>query len=418
MSSISAGFYDYVGKKGIIVRSNVLDPDAYMPQVLIGRDEQIQDIAYLMKPIFTEGAPNNALIFGPTGCGKTATSKYALTGLIEKLREHPIDKKIDWVCLSCKEVSTPTGILFKLIQFLDPDTKVKRSGHATGYYYDSLYAAMNAKNTALVVILDEIDILSRTSKDVLYSFSRSISSGKFKSNLFIRIIGLSNSRDFENTLDPRILSSVGFEKFRFPSYNLEQIYLILKDRTNLAFSPNSIDEDTIIECAKHSANTGGDIRKALYVLQAAAKIAELEGSEVISLENIKEAEIKVQDDDIVKSVLALPLHYRILMLSIEKLMADNKTPNTGEVTSLYEKLCNEIGEDKSPRQTVSGWISSLEMQNYIHSVPINLGRKGGKTRLLSIPVDSYKLTKKALYSDYQLENILTYKPKKSDIDAF
>lgn len=417
MSTIKSGFYDYVGKKGIIIRSDVLDPDAYMPPVLIGRDEQIQDIAYLMKDIFTEGAPKNALIFGPTGCGKTATSKYALTGLMDKLVECPVGYNIDWVCISCKEVSTPTGILYKLISFLDPNTKVKRSGRSTDFYYDSLYEAMNKKNTALIVILDEIDILSRTSKDVLYSFSRSISNGKFTGKQFIRIIGISNNRDFENTLDPRILSSVGFEKFRFPAYNPDQIYQIILDRISIAFSKDSIDDEVIFECATHSAKTGGDIRKALYVLQAAAKLAELEGAEKIIVKHIKEAELKVQDDDIIKSVITLPLHYKILLLSIEKLESDNKTPNTGEVTSLYEKLCDVIGEDKSPRQTVSGWISSLEMQNYIKSTSINLGRKGGKTRLLSITPDSFKLTKKALYGDYQLEKIHNYKPLKEDINV-
>jgi len=417
MSSQYSKYFDFVGKKGIIIRNDVLDPDAYMPPVLIGRDEQIRDITYLMKPIFEADAPNNALIFGPTGCGKTATSKYALTGLKEMLLEHPINMNVEWVCISCKEVNTKTGILYKLIKFVDYNTKIRRSGHSTDYYYDALYDAMNEKNTALIVILDEIDILDPNSKDILYSFSRSISNGKFTGKQFIRIIGISNSRSFENKLDPRILSSVGFEKFRFPSYNTDNIYHILKDRIDLAFTPNSIDDDTVLECANDSAKTGGDIRKALYVLQAAAKMAELEGSEVIDIRYIKDAEVKVQDDDVIKSVITLPLHYRLILLSIVKLMSDNKAPNTGEVTSLYEKLCAEMGETKSPRQTISGWISVLEMQNYINSVPVNLGRKGGKTRLLSVPQESYKLTKKALYGDYQLEKACEYRPKKEDLNV-
>ena len=47
--------FDYVGKKGIIIRADVLSPDDYLPSVLIGRDIQIQELASLMKPLFILG---------------------------------------------------------------------------------------------------------------------------------------------------------------------------------------------------------------------------------------------------------------------------------------------------------------------------------------------------------------------------
>ena len=108
------------------------------------------------------------------------------------------------------------------------------------YYYEILYFLINEKNTALIVILDEIDFLK--SDDILYSFSRAISNGKFTGRQFIRIIGLSNSLKFEEKLDQRVLSLIGFEKFRFLSYNTGDIYHILNDKIDLAFTSNSIDE--------------------------------------------------------------------------------------------------------------------------------------------------------------------------------
>jgi len=118
--------------------------------------------------------------------------------------------------------------------------------------------------------------------------------------------------------------SVGFEKFRFPSYNTDDIYHILNDRIDLAFTPNSIDEETIIECAKNSAKTGGDIRKTLNVLHTAAKMAEGEGLEKITVSHIKKADAKVQNDDIISSVVTLPLHHKIVLLSVIKLMNNKK----------------------------------------------------------------------------------------------
>ena len=71
------------------------------------------------------------------------------------------------------------------------------------YYYEIFYFLINDQNTALIVILDEMDFLKYD--DILYSFSRAISNGKFTGRQFIRIIGLSNSLKFEEKLDQRVL---------------------------------------------------------------------------------------------------------------------------------------------------------------------------------------------------------------------
>lgn len=397
--------FSFRNKRGIILRNDVLDPDAYLPPVLIGREDQIDEITYHMSPIFQEGVPTNALIFGPTGCGKTATTQYVLKALDEELIQNPVDIEIAHICLSCKEVYTTNSILFKLIQFLDPDTKIKRSGYSIDYYYEELYSLMNSQNKSLIVVLDEIDFMKKY--DILYSFSRAISSGKFTGKRFIRIIGISNSRKFEDRLDPRILSSVGFEKYRFPSYNMDNIYHILKDRIELALVPNSIEDKTVLVCAQNSAKTGGDIRKALNVLQAAAMAVEREGSNKITVEHIKDAEEKVQSKNIINAVLELPLHHRIVLMSVLKFKNRPEHSTTGNVTSMYEALCNKLGETPSVRQTVTDWITSLDMQGYISAVTVN---RCGKTRMISIPDNEIVQTENALFEDDQLEELRNFNP--------
>ena len=117
--------FDYVGKKGIIIRADVLSPDDYLPSVLIGRDIQIQELAYLMKPLFLRGAPNNALIFGSPGCGKTATSKYVLRALMDNLEHDPIDINVNWICISCKEVYTQMQFCSSLLNILIQKLRLK-----------------------------------------------------------------------------------------------------------------------------------------------------------------------------------------------------------------------------------------------------------------------------------------------------
>lgn len=400
-----SNIFKFRDRKGIILRNDVLDPDAYMPPILIGRDDQIGELAFHFTPILKSEIPNNALIFGSTGCGKTATTQYVLNELDKELLENPVESNIKHVCFSCKEVYTTNAILYKLIQFLDPETKVKRSGYSMDYYYETLYSLMNAKNTSLVLVLDEIDFIKK--HDVLYSFSRSISSGKFTGTRFIRIVGISNSRKFEGRLDPRILSSVGFEKYRFPSYNMDDIYHILLDRINLALVPGAIDTATVEVCAQDSAKTGGDIRKALNVLQTAAKIVEKEGGDKITVDHIHIAEDKVQSTNIFNAVQELPLHHRIILLSILKFKNNTEKATTGNITLMYEALCKKIDESPSVRQTVADWITSLDMQGYIKAETIN---KGGKTRMLSIPDNEIVQTETALQDDDQLEELIDFYP--------
>ncbi len=143
-------------------------------------------------------------------------------------------------------------------------------------------------------------------------------------------------------------------------------------------------------------------------------MAEGEGSEKITVPHIKEADAKVQNDDIISSVITLPLHHKIVLLSVIKLMNNKKPSDTGDVTSMYETLCKAIAEKPSSRPTISGWISSLDMQGYIQSVAVN---NCWKTRIISIPHECIQPTKKALYSDYQLEGLKEYFPLVGEINA-
>ena len=393
---------DSAENKELIIREDVLTPD-YVPERLIGRDEQIKEILWYFVSLFRRGFPNNILIFGDPGCGKTVVSKFVLLGVQEKLKAKPIDVNFDWVYIHCKKVFNTSSILFSLIEYLDHDTKIKRSGYSLDYYYNALFRLMNQQNKALVIILDEIDFLK--SDNILYNFSRAVGNEELKDGRFIRIIGLSNSRKYEESLDPRVVSSLGFNKLNFPSYNPDEVNQILKDRVELAFLPDSIDDETLFRFSREKAKRGGDIRNALSVLLSAAQIASKLSCKEITEVHLKQAEEIVEKDCIVSSILTLPLHHKLILFGIIKATASKDTVNTGDLTKTYKKICKHLDIKPSPRSVVSKWISSLDMQDYIQSKTTNTGRTGGVTRIISISPNYKQNTSRVLEGDEELEGL-------------
>ena len=70
---MDTSLFDFPENACLIRDISVLSHE-YIPERIIGRDDEIQKVAYLMKPLFRRGSPNNALVFGPSGCGKTVVT--------------------------------------------------------------------------------------------------------------------------------------------------------------------------------------------------------------------------------------------------------------------------------------------------------------------------------------------------------
>ena len=73
----------------ILKDSQVLSPD-YLPPQLIGRKNEITDLARIFKPLDSKGYPSNALVLGYPGSGKTVVTKFLLSKLMERLENEKI----------------------------------------------------------------------------------------------------------------------------------------------------------------------------------------------------------------------------------------------------------------------------------------------------------------------------------------
>ena len=112
----------------------------------------------------------------------------------------------------------------------------------------------------------------------------------------------------------------------------------------------------------------------------------------------------------IEAVLELPRHHKLILASIVKLMTRNKALYTGDVRKMYELLCKHVEVKAGDITSVSKSISSLEMQGYIQSTKLSMGKNGGVTRAISIRAQDMDQIKIGLYADEKLETLKDYNP--------
>ena len=85
----------------------------YVPDRLIARDQQVQDVVGVIQNVFRGGCLDNALIFGKKGTGKTVVVKYVLKEMRERAKEDSLNIKSAFI--NCKKVNTVVRIIKEII---------------------------------------------------------------------------------------------------------------------------------------------------------------------------------------------------------------------------------------------------------------------------------------------------------------
>lgn len=384
------------GNMKIFRDRSVLSPK-YLPETLVARDQQIENIANILKPVLSNGEPKNAFIYGKTGAGKTAVVRYVLKVLNEITRKE--FRNVNAIILNCKQVNSTSHIIFEFIKSIDQDIDIPRSGLSIGEYYSILWKVINKNQSTIIIVFDEIDQLK--DHNILYNLSRASENMNIENGLYIGIIGISNDLFFSEKLDPRVTSSLNKRDFVFPPYNIEQLSQILNDRIELAFEEGVVDKEVVNQCSKIASQEDGDARKALALLDIAGEIAERNNQERITKEHVLLADEELNKDCFFEIVESLPVQSKLMLLSIVLLVEElNDRITTGQVEVRYKELAERNNLRTLGRSSVSRIIAEFDMLGIINA-PVRSKGRFGKTRLISIDENLDKL-KEALYSDHRL----------------
>ena len=376
-------FFDvFLRKESVFFDKRVLQ-SSYIPETVPHRDEQTKQIANIIAPALKGDKPSNIFIYGKTGSGKTLTIKYTIQKLMEVAEREKIPLKP--IYINCK-LKRSTDTEYRLIAQLARELgkSIPPTGLPTEEVYKAFFKALNKQKQNYILILDEIDqLVNKTGDNALYNLTRI---NQEDTDSQISIIGISNDIMFVDALDPRVRSSLSEEEIIFPPYNAFQIQAILKQRAEIAFNKDVLEQGVIEKCAAYAARDHGDARRALELLRVAGEVADRKNIKKVLLEHIDEAEGKIDRDRIIDIVNAQPKQYQLVLYAILTLHP-NKNINifTGEVYEIYRSLCKKTNTTILTQRRNSDIISEFDMLGIINAKVISKGRYG-RTRDISIEI--------------------------------
>lgn len=375
-------FSEYLSKQPIFSTKSALS-DAYNPDNVPHRVEQIRQLSIILAPALKLEKPSNIFIYGSTGTGKTLVTKH-VTGELSKIAEKN-NVKLTVLYVNCKMkrvADTEYRLLAYICELLGKN--VPATGLPTDSIYKIFYTSLEERGGVVILVVDEIDALvKKIGDEFLYNLTRI---NQNLSNVRCTILGISNDLSFTEFLDARVRSSLSEEELIFPPYNAIQLQEVLQTRAIMAFNKNKVEEGVVPKCAALAAQEHGDARRALDLLRVAGELAEREGANTVSEKHVSLAESKVDTDRVLDAIKTQPKQTKAVSYSVFSLLKENeRIILTGNVFDEYVKTCKKLSLKILTQRRFSDILSELDLLGIINSRIISKGRHG-RTREISSSV--------------------------------
>ena len=332
----------------------------------------------------------------------TQLSKQNVIEHFKKYNGSTVNIVTGFIASNSKNETTLYGLLVSLGRQLGLNEKeLPTTGLAISEVFKRLLNRIREEKLNAVFVIDEIDYLAqlvvKTGKDILYQLTRANEQLEVGS---LTMVGISNDLTFKEKLDPRVISSLGEEEIVFTNYNVEQIKKILEERINESFIENAIEDPALNLCAALAGGEHGDARRAIDLLRVAGELAERQQSDKVTIEHVREASLKIEENKEEASLKSYPLHEKLVLLAIMKANGSS----TGEIYSSYKNLCKTVGKDGLTQRRVTQMLSEIELSGIISGRLIHQGIHG-RTKKYKLTVSS-EMIKKSFKDELTLQDII------------
>ena len=358
----------------------------FLPEKLVHRDEQIRQIAKYWIDVLNNVTPANVTLYGKTGTGKTAASKFAREQLLEIAQKKNVFVKVEYI--RCTDYTTEYQVIAQLCNKLGRSVPNRgwTKGEVVNTFRDIFKTNAFGKKLHLIVILDEIDILLDKDGDgILYTLTRTDN---------VSVLSISNYLDFKNLIKSRVTSSLNDKEIVFPPYGADQLSDILTERAELSFREGVLENDVIPLCSAMAAKEEGDARYALDLLKNAGELAFDEDSKTVTSEHVRRAKETIEHNKVIEIISTLPPQQQRVLEAILILTKKGEEISSGK---LYEEYKEISKKDAVTYRRIFDFINELELLGIISTNTISRGRGKGRTNIIKLQCDE-TLLETTLYS--------------------
>jgi cell division control protein 6 len=395
-------FNSFVNSVRLFKDKEVLRHD-YLPEKLPHREEQIRLLGEIVAPVLKDSRCSNIFIYGKTGTGKTAVTKYVLSHLEYKAKEY--GAKVRFCYINCRMTGSEYRVFANLSQSVG--MVVPFTGLSVGEVFDRFRAGLDSSRIIFIVVLDEIDTLIKDRGDAfMYELTR-INETLSKSK--VSIIGISNDLRLKEFLDPRVFSSLSEEELVFRPYDAAELRNILLERSKLSFQEGVLSESALNICSALAAAEHGDARRALDLLRVAGEVAERQSAKVIAEEHVRQAEKHIEHNRVVEALKNLTLHSKLVLLSVYHL--NKPSASTGEIFDVYNELCGEYGAGLLTQRRLGTLINELDSMGLVNARVVSMGRYG-RTKKIRLEISRSSI-KDVFNEDTRFSALINYSPQAS-----
>lgn len=258
--------------KGVL-RSETYLNTSYQPEKPVGRDTEINRIVKALRPLTQSRNPENLLVYGPAGVGKTTCIQHVFDQLEN-------ETSVKAVYINAWQYNTRPSLLTELL--IQLGYPAPRKGHPVDELLSKIREWLD-KNRGIAVAIDEFDQLQEDG-EVIYDLQLL----NQEADNPLGTILVSNKPPTTLRFDQRSQSRLSMQTLQFNPYPTHQLEKILEKRVEQSFRPGTVPDQVIEKIASTVAESSGDCRKALETLLRAGRKADQTGANELKPEHVKQ----------------------------------------------------------------------------------------------------------------------------------
>jgi archaeal cell division control protein 6 len=363
--------------------------ESYQPEAILERDQEIEEYRYALQDVLFGRDPENIMLYGKAGLGKTAVTTYMMNALSEEVeaREQADDLHIHKVNCNGKTLFIVVRTLVNQLLPEDASSFPKR-GLGTGDAFGELYQQLDRIGGTHLFVFDEIDHLDEVDT-LLYELPRARSNAHLTAAR-VGIIGISNNYTFRKSLSPKVKDTLMEDEISFSPYDATELRTILRDRAKRAFVEEGWDRSAIGMASAISAQDMGNARQAIDLLRVGGEVAERRDDGCVTDEHIETARELVQRGRLVNRIRDQTDHAQYILETIARLEERGDTPvRSKEVQERYEQVAQSWATSPlTSLKSIQDHLSDLHMLGFLRRNERNQGLNGGQYFEYQLDLDS------------------------------